>query len=211
MFFELLLSSGEAASALAAIFGILWAVWKFILKPILTKFATEIGEFLAKIDAIPTLTDRVSKLAEFVNTVDVDRLNKEISDLKTQSSLYRQIQEFSILDQKVATFISNKEGDLIHVNPEFTRLTGRSKDECMGLQWVNFIEENIRDQVIANWQNSVRDERDWMAPLIKIELPSGELVDIRMMAYVLSDVNGDFNGHFGFARRIERRSEQGKR
>lgn len=209
MFLDLLLQSGNVATALSAIFVLLFACWKYIFRPIIQNLAARWGEFLAKVDTVPEILEQVDKLTEQICADDTkdQSIGEKIFSVQNRLAIAEQIQDYMLLDAGIATFMSNEKGEFTHVNREFAAMMRKTTEELLGNGWITLLETNveIRSSIIESWEQAWKKEYDLVLPYVRFIQHDGSFLPVRIVAYKVLDNYGKFIGHIGFIKKLELR------
>ena len=156
-----------AVVAIVVLFIMLGAT-QFLLGPIrrLTEVVKKIGKGNFKVIANVEANDEVGGLAKAFNSMTLN-INELVMDLESEVEKHKltadnmrklsQAIEYS----PVSIMITDLEGDIEYVNPEFTRVTGYEAEEVMGEnpRFLN-TEETPQHQYVSMW-NAMQEGRTW--------------------------------------------------
>jgi PAS domain S-box-containing protein len=59
----------------------------------------------------------------------------------------------------------DREGNCIHADGTFARLTGSTQEQVVGWGWVNFVSPDQRDRVRTEWNHCVEERREFRMPV----------------------------------------------
>ena len=135
------LSSSSLLASLVAVIVVLimLGVTQFLLGPIrrLTEVVNKIGDGDFKVTANVEADDEVGGLAKAFNTMTsninelVVNLESEVEQHKLTADDLRKLSQ-AIEHSPVSVMITDLDGNIEYVNPEFTRVTGYSEEDIMG-------------------------------------------------------------------------------
>ena len=145
---------------------------RILLKPIrqLTNVVKQIGEGNLKIKANVDTNDEIGGLAnafnEMTNNVRVlvNDLEKEIDDHKLTADSLRKLSQ-AIEQSPVSVMITDLDGNIEYVNPEFGRVTGYTSEEVIGKNPRILKSGHTPPSQFTNMWNSITTGQSWSGEL----------------------------------------------
>lgn len=206
--------TGEVLGAVSIVLGSIAVLWRYVIGPLVLKVAEHYGEFLAKVDSIPTIMQQVDQIANEIRLDDDSDLTiaQRLAMLNSKVLASEQIQDYMMLDSNVASFRSNEVGEITSVNREFATMVGSTPGELTHNGWVALLATDdtvARRAILDSWEGAWKMQHDLMLPSVRFVLPNGNIVPVRIVAYKLV-VGTKYIGHIGFVKRLtdpKRRSD----
>ncbi|MDH5612905.1 MAG: EAL domain-containing protein [Gammaproteobacteria bacterium] len=164
------LSSSLMLAASVAVFVVLimLGATQFLLGPIrrLTEVVEQIGEGDFKVIATVEADDEIGGLAKAFNSMTLNinelvvNLESEVEQHKLTADNLRKLSQ-AIEHSPVSVMITDLEGSIEYVNPEFTRVTGYTAEEIMGKN-PRFLSSGVTPsrQYVSMW-NAMLEGRSW--------------------------------------------------
>ncbi|MCK5002796.1 MAG: EAL domain-containing protein [Gammaproteobacteria bacterium] len=147
---------------------IMFGATQFLLGPIrrLTEVVKQIGHGDFKVIANVEANDEVGGLAKAFNSMTlninelVHNLESEVEQHKLTADDLRKLSQ-AIEHSPISVMITDLEGDIEYVNPEFTRVTGYTAEEVMGKN-PRFLSTDATpsQQYVSMW-NAMEEDRPW--------------------------------------------------
>jgi diguanylate cyclase (GGDEF)-like protein/PAS domain S-box-containing protein len=161
------------ASAIALLVVLIVAgTTRILLEPIrrLTTVVKQIGEGNLKIKANVDTSDEIGGLANAFNDMTnnvrvlVDDLEKEIDDHKLTADSLRKLSQ-AIEQSPVSVMITDLDGNIEYVNPEFSRVTGYTAAEVIGKNPRILKSGHTPPSQFTNMWNSITTGQSWSGEL----------------------------------------------
>ncbi|NNJ97654.1 MAG: EAL domain-containing protein, partial [Gammaproteobacteria bacterium] len=145
---------------------------RILLKPIrqLTNVVKQIGEGNLKIKANVDTNDEIGGLADAFNEMTtnvrvlVNDLEKEIDDHKLTADSLRKLSQ-AIEQSPVSVMITDLDGNIEYVNPEFGRVTGYTSEEVIGKNPRILKSGHTPPSQFTNMWNSITTGQSWSGEL----------------------------------------------
>lgn len=129
----------------------------------------------AKIQPYFEVVDKISSLSAVVEDIRKElRYNSghsfrdEVGDIRKTLRRNTEITELILSRQRwlmdmqsEPVFEADSEGNFTWANSKFIRLTKRTIGELLGNKWRNIIEEDHREQILAEWDEAVQQKRNF--------------------------------------------------
>ncbi len=93
-------------------------------------------------------------------------------------------------------FLTDSDGDCIYVNQTWLKLSGLKLEQALGPRWQDAIHPEDRDQVWAEWDQAVREERLFKMDF-RMQQPSGKVVWITVLSSPFLNEDGEIAGFVG--------------
>lgn len=169
-----------AAIAIIVVFIVLGAT-QFLLGPIrrLTEVVQQIGHGDLKVIANVEADDEIGGLAKAFNSMTLNinelvcNLESEVGRHKLTADSLRKLSQ-AIEYSPVSVMITDLEGDIEYVNPEFTRVTGYTEEEVMGQNARLLSSEKTPSQQYVSMWNAMEEGRSWSGEIYN-KKKNGEL------------------------------------
>ncbi len=177
---------GIYATILASVVTTAIFIWKKVLKPILN-FINIHNSIVKSIETIKreVVTNGGSSLKDSVialkQTCDRIEKSQKVIEQRSKSSLHYHNQ---------ALFETDKNGNLIWTNERFYEMTGFTFSDMEGLNWISYINEDDREDFIAEFSSCMKMCR-------KLEFKTSFINDkkIKLIAYPYKISESE---HYGF-------------
>lgn len=120
----------------------------------------------------------------------IDSMSKDIKVMKIT-------QEADIQLNSDARFQCSPDGNCIMVNDSLCRLFGGSKEELLGIGWLNFIEPEEREDVIEAWREALKSNLEMAYDYNIKHGSSGEKIWVHYKSYIKRNANREIISIFG--------------
>lgn len=189
---------GTVGTSIAGMFGGIWAVKKYILKPIYSIWVEHLSR-LKKLDTIyyelqpnggKSLKDQINKLS-----ISMVRLHTRMTAL------------YAYNEQPV--FESDSSGKCLWINRAYCRMIGSTPEEVYGNGWRNYILPEDLKEVSEKWDEAIKDQRDFKMSY-KMVSSQGRIINCTCEAFVIRDDDGKLQnlGYIGFISRQDKNLEK---
>lgn len=178
-------SLGEYAVALTAIFSFIGGCVVFYKKVIYRKIVAPVKSRIEKFDEISSnLKPNGGKSIYDA----IHRIEKKM--IVTEARSKSLIQSLN-----VGEFIADKDGRFVAVNNILCIQLGYTPDQFLGSNWLNLINEQDKDFVYENWQQTLKEKKDFVLGFYFVN-NRGENVKVNIIATYLEN-NHDIVGWIG--------------
>ena len=183
------------AVAIAVIFIMLGAM-QYLLGPIrrLTEVVQKIGDGNFKVIANVEADDEVGSLAKAFNSMTLNindlvcNLESEVDQHKLTADSLRKLSQ-AIEYSPVTVIITDLEGNIEYVNPEFTNVTGYTAEEVMGKNPRILSSGETPSQQYARMWNALEEGRSWSGEIYN-KKKNGECYWENMTISAVNDIEG---------------------
>lgn len=149
-------------SILGAVAGALWAAYRYILRP---WAVTPARAFLRRIDEglveVAGLRSDVTTIKAAVGDNGGRSMADKVARTEGMVRLLSARQTGLTYAVLRAVFETDGSGRCIDVNRSFLDLIGVSRDNVLGMEWVNVIHPDDRDRVMTAWEHAIADKREF--------------------------------------------------
>ncbi|MDH3342736.1 MAG: EAL domain-containing protein, partial [Gammaproteobacteria bacterium] len=160
---------------------VMFTATQFLLGPIrrLTEVVKQIGTGNLKVIANVEADDEVGSLAKAFNSMTlnindlVNNLESEVGQHKLTADNLRKLSQ-AIEHSPVSVMITDLDGGIEYVNPEFTRVTGYTAEEVMGENPRFLRSDKTPSHQYINMWNAIEEGRSWSGELYN-KKKNGEL------------------------------------
>lgn len=134
----------------------------------------------------------IPKLENIANNFDVDSILLILNRL--ENNLYHTNQKLQAIISRmgIASFEADKKGLYTFVSKQWFEFTGLTSDEAVGNGWLNSIHEDDRDEVFEEWENCIRQSREFN---MKTTLSNSKVVCI--IAWPIRNLDNSVEKFFG--------------
>lgn len=122
-----------------------------------------------------------------------DMLSVVAKDVK----VIKVIQEADMQLNPDARFQCSPDGSCILVNDSLCRMFGASRDELLGMGWLNFVVADQRDDVIETWREALISNLEMSYDYNILHGNTGEKIWVHYKAYIKRNSAGDIISIFG--------------
>jgi len=172
------------AAASAIISGLIM-IYKKVIKPMIKAVASYYKTI-----------EKIDKIFEEITPNGGTSIKDKVDDIYHNLALVQQVQEAMAADTKQAHFRTDSDGNCVWVNRTYTRTVGRDVSEILGHGWQNAISQDDREEVVAEWYKSVKENREFSMEF-NFETPTGKLVKSKVRSYKLVNPRGEILGYYG--------------
>lgn len=183
-------TAGKIVGSLTAIAGFGFAVWKYIIKPIVKHFET-----VAKIDEIykevkpnggSSIKDGIQRLEDTILSVD-----EKITIIQETQDAFRE-------DGPVGVFECSVEGENSYVNRTYAKWLGASKSDLMGFGWKNYLASfSLKEDYDNEWKQAFQEGREVQFPIAFKKASTGEKFFCDIHAYPITNQEGVVEKYLG--------------
>ena len=129
----------------------------------------------------------------------VDRIDSELGangGKSLKDTVTRMDQRTRHQDARLAALIGSQpepmfeacdQGEFLAVNRALEALTGFSREEMVGMGWVNTLHPDDRERVMVQWAHAIRDERAFLESC-RLRTAAGRVILVRIAAYPMLDL-----------------------
>lgn len=199
--YESLATTEKLIGVLVAGSGLLWFLWRRVLKSPMAKFSARVTALLDIPGDVAEMKQQVSVIGEKVSRVEKETRTNDGSSirdslLRLEENSHLLIQSFDILltDSEIAVFKTDETGACVMVNRAFAQLMGRQVEEILGHGWRNCLDKHEAEDVVEQWLTCVTDRREFHR-IVRFRKVTNELICARVRAYPVRGVRGGFVGH----------------
>ncbi len=190
---EILLKAlGEWLKLLAPVTGGLGLLWKFWLK---AKW-DEIKLAHKNLQTIVDLKPKIDRIELELKPNGGSSIHDAINRIESKVGLQDQKLLALLKSMPYGTFITDSLGNWIDVNLTLCRITERTESELKGNDWMNWIHEDDKEDVMAEWERAVKNKMVFNMNMI-YTTPTGQEISIQIHGNQLKSEKGDLIGYFG--------------
>ena len=168
-----------------------------------------------KIEALQysTLIDALGKLSIDVKQVKdkvfpnggssifdgITRLEKNVAEINSKIDSLEDTQKISLNMQKVAFWISEKDGLFDYVSPALCRLLKRTESELLGNNWISCLIKTDVDRIGDAWEAAIQEKRtfDEIFAFIDGNEPSDTIRVHGLAFHKIDKTNSNYLGSYG--------------
>lgn len=189
---EMLTTLGDWVKLFGPIFAGLGLLWKYFLKKKYDEFKLAHQNLQKIIEYIPKIERIEFELKPNGGSSVKDAINRIESAIKLQD---KKLLTF-FQSMPFGTFIADKSGNWTDVNLMLCRITERHESELKGKNWLRWVIEDDRVDILTEWETTVRNETmfDFETSYLT---PTEDLKSIRISASQLKNDNNELIGYFG--------------
>lgn len=149
------------------------------------------------------LSDIVKEIHPNGGTSMRDALNR----IECTQLMAEQRHKALISDLEYGTWETNSEGDVVWVNRTLCRITGRTPPEILGHGWVNMIATEDRERVHKEWDESIKDKREFEMEY-KYATPDGGRVRVLARTVKMISASGKILGFIGLVKKLDDQTQE---
>lgn len=190
-------------TAAAGALGAGWRGWARVVRP---KIVEPINQHFKRIDEMAGTVLALSRDVKQVRDAVGPNGGKSLADAlgRLETTMYHHDARQRMLMSALASpvFECDTHGLCVHANRALLNALDCTREELMGWEWVNFIDEPDRDRVMRSWHNAVKDNRSFYERL-HYRLKDGRVWYVLVDAQPVRDQRGHVFGWFGVIAPIE--------
>lgn len=123
---------------------------------------------------------------------DIDSQRRAEATLRERESLLKTISDAT----PIGIFVTDTEGNCLHINPTYSLISGLSEEECQGKGWLQSIHPDDRDLVTAQWYLCAMERRPYSSRHRFLQT-DGSFIWARVQAVEMTDSDGAHMGYVG--------------
>ena len=181
-------------SQIASLFGALYAGWRYIAQPTLrvSRKIQNTSEELSK--ALPVLL----QLAKRYSSSDGElNLPEKIQELQHSVAINYELLKALGNKLNIAWYQSDINGDCVYISNELSKLMGLTLDQAKGSGWKNAVQEGDRVRVADEWENSVKEQREFDLNYSYYQFATSTEIPIHCHSYKILNESGKIIGFIG--------------
>ena len=184
----------------------LWLQYKKKKNAKLEKQQMEAIQYSTLIDALGKLSIDVKQVKDKVfpnggtSIFDgITRLEKNVAEINSKIDSLEDTQKISLNMQKVAFWVSEKDGLFDYVSPALCRLLKRTESELLGNNWISCLLKADVDRVGDAWEAAIQEKRTFDEIFAFIDgNESNNIIRVHGLAFHKIDkTNGTYLGSYG--------------
>lgn len=204
---------GSAAGSIAAIWGLIIKIVKPMYKSYKLRKQKKLEQKKMEAKQYSNLIEALGKLSYDVRQVKdkvfpnggssifdgITRLERGMLELNTKVDSLEDTQKISLNMQKVAFWISEKEGLFNYVSPALCRLLHRTESELLNNNWISCLIKTDTDRISQAWVDAIEEKRtfDEVYAFIDGNNP-GRVITVHGLAFHKIDkITGKYIGSYG--------------
>ena len=168
--------------ALGTIIGALAGCWKYVIKPI-------------KNWVVNTNNLWETIAAEFKPNGD-GSMKDALNRIETRQLIDAQKARALTNDTLFGIWETDEQGKCIYVNRTYERMVGFSKEDLRGWNWLNIIHTDDRAKLAAEWEQTIKQEREWYAEF-RVVRPDDSVIQVISVGHPLHGRDGKLKGYVG--------------
>lgn len=184
--YEFLILAGQVVGALTTIAGGIWGLYRYFYKPVIR--GKMIKPFMDRLEKIDMICDNLKPNGGKSIYDALHRIEKRmiITEARGRSLV-------ESLD--IGEFIADTEGRFVSINSIACRKLGYTIESFAGSNWLNIIHPDDREYVYENWQQTIKEKKDFVLSYRLIDSES-QPVKVDVVATYLEN-NHDIVGWIG--------------
>lgn len=205
---------GQVIAVLSSIIGAIWGLYTKVYKPYKVKKDKKISDEKAKkmleSQQYDNMVDMLSQLAVDVKLVKrkifpnggtsifdgIDRLEKNVAEIKEQLDSLEDTQKIVLNMQKVAFWTSDKEGAFTYVSPALCRFLNRVESELLGNNWISCLVKSDTERISTAWYDSIEDMRTF-DEIFSFSNSNQRNIKVHALAFHKLNKKGEYIGTYG--------------
>lgn len=197
-------SAAVYAGQIAAIAGMLYGTWRYVVRPFIVRpliLGKEERALMMK--KITEISISQTATAEVINKELAHNGGGSIKDVIAAIQRAVHITQQRMLaiqdDAEYGMFVADPKGAKTFVNRTMSVITERPAADLLGWAWVNALSYGCRDKVREEWDEAMEQERPFVSEHEYIT-PSGIIKPVRVVSYPVRDTKGNICEHVGTVR-----------
>ena len=178
---------------IVALCGILASAWRYIIQPVLktTQKIKATSEELSQ--ALPVLL----QLSKFYSKNGIFNLPDKLQTIHYLALLNTEKHKAFGDKLEIAWFEADANGDCIFVSKKYKELCGMTFEQIKDKGWKNAVAEEDRDKVASEWNDSVKEKREFDLAYYFQNMQTEEKTKVHTHAYPAKNENGEIIGYVG--------------
>lgn len=153
-------ASGKVAAAAAALYASVRTMF-----PLYKRLKARHDSRVARDRALDEMLDLVRKMHEELRPNSGKTIRDSLDRIEVRQVVSEQRWRITIFDHERGIIEFTERGKLAWANRTFRELTGRDQEQLLDDGWINALQHDTREQVLAEWQACVEQQRDYETTL----------------------------------------------
>lgn len=150
----------------------------------------------ARLQSIPQLAEDMRVVKEQVHPNGGASLRDSVDRIELRQILDQQVLGSVLSLQSIAFFRADATGAVTEVSRPLCKFLERAEQEVLGNSWFTWINEDVRDEVMAEWMGAIQMGRDF-DKYFEMFTDEKEVLAVHLKAYPLMDSHRKVVGYFG--------------
>lgn len=183
---------GDWVKLFGPIFAGIGILWKYFLK----KKYDELIQVHKNLEKLVDYIPKIDKIESELSTNGGSSIKDAINRIESLVTLQDKKLLSLFQSMPFGTFITDAQGNWTYVNLMLCRISERSETELKGKNWYRWIVENDRNDVILEWERSIKNQMIFDCETQYLT-PTEDLKHIRISASQIYDHKNELVGYFG--------------